>query len=384
MQIIYFSQNVAPFPSACSIRSKYIIDELSKTKKVSKIIVYYSCDVKTPSETEKVVFKPLNVIIDSSNGIIIRFLLELFLSLKLVMRLIPHVFNKSNKFIISSPVYIPSLLSSIFLRFFRCDYCIDIRDAYPQVYENQGLIKKDSIIYRALSFLNKLAYEKSRYIFVVSEGLLEHTKSNYNLKNCQLAQNGFPERLLKIKTKKYNRFTISIHGNFGAFQDHKTLIAIINHKSMGGINFSITGFGSNFDKLYDLKSDRVKISKIKSFDEVIAETSKCHIGLSLRDNSFISTTSFPVKVWEYIGLGMPVILSPISDAGFFIQDNKLGQQFAYGSLDEICAAIYKLEKEFLKNNIVDLRLNNRELLSDFTREQNSRKIVEKITATNVL
>jgi hypothetical protein len=75
--------------------------------------------------------------------------------------------------------------------------------------------------------------------------------------------------------------------------------------------------------------------------------SKCHLGVSIRDSTPLSQKSFPVRVWEYIGLGLPVVVAPDnSEAGFFVSDNGIGSIVALDCdviLNEILRYSYNRE-----------------------------------------
>ena len=77
---------------------------------------------------------------------------------------------------------------------------------------------------------------------------------------------------------------------------------------------------------------------------------------------------FPVKIFEYIGAGLPVISTPKTDAGHFLEENELGYQFENEEVDAIINRIKLLKKEY----------HCTKPFYDFSRENQSRKFVQFI------
>ena len=76
------------------------------------------------------------------------------------------------------------------------------------------------------------------------------------------------------------------------------------------INLLLIGsIKSNIHLLYYLYQ-YIKIFDKVSNEKCIDMVAKCHIGLSLRDTSDLSKNSFPVRVWEYLGLNIPSVVFP--------------------------------------------------------------------------
>jgi glycosyltransferase involved in cell wall biosynthesis len=60
-------------------------------------------------------------------------------------------------------------------------------------------------------------------------------------------------------------------------------------------------------------------------------------------NNKISQDSFPVKVWEYIGLGIPSIVYPESEAGEFLSSRNCGVQLSSNKVDDIAEIILNIK-----------------------------------------
>ena len=104
-----------------------------------------------------------------------------------------------------------------------------------------------------------------------------------------------------------------------------------------------------------------------SFDETMSVIERCHVGLCLRTNDDVSKDAFPVKVWEYLGLGMPSIVTPHCEAGEFLEQHGCGTQLPAGDVDAIVAALLRLKTH--KDERDAMGANCRAAAGRYTREQ---------------
>jgi glycosyltransferase involved in cell wall biosynthesis len=115
---------------------------------------------------------------------------------------------------------------------------------------------------------------------------------------------------------------------------------------------------------------------MQSFDKTIELIESCHVGLCLRKDDKISRDSFPVKVWEYIGLGIPTIVTPKCEAGSFIQQHGCGYEFESGSAEAIIAIILELKNNPKKMHTMSSHA--RKVALGYTREETGRAAASAI------
>jgi len=215
---------------------------------------------------------------------------------------------------------------------------IDVRDLYPDVYVNQGLISESSSIHKLLSYLEKSIYKRAFYILCATEGLEREIINRSNKNKVILLRNGYAN-FFKISSIKQNNFTVVFHGSLSKFQNIDLLIDIIKkiNNLTQEIKFIIIGSGPKEIILKNLISDNLLFLGRLSNEETAYIVNKCHLGISLRDDSKISIDSFPVKLYEYIGAGIPSIATPISEGGRILEKLKIGF-----NLDNNCKSIIDL------------------------------------------
>ncbi|MCY4524532.1 MAG: hypothetical protein OXB84_07330, partial [Halobacteriovoraceae bacterium] len=117
------------------------------------------------------------------------------------------------------------------------------------------------------------------------------------------------------------------------------------------------------------KEKRIKFLKEIPHENIAEIVNKSHIGLSFRNEGLINEISFPVKIFEYIGAGLPVMATPYNtEGGNFLEKHNLGYQFRNEQVDEIIKKILELKRNYTTN----------QPYYDLTRQNQAKKLVEFI------
>lgn len=89
-------------------------------------------------------------------------------------------------------------------------------------------------------------------------------------------------------------------------------------------------------------------NKFVSEDELVKQSRECHVALALYDTSPLNATNFadPGKVKSYAELGLPIIMSNISDTTRFIKKFICGE--VLDDLDELETAIIKIRENYVE------------------------------------
>lgn len=329
---IYYPENVA-----VAIRMHHITKALYDSDK-------FNISIHTSTKLKKYKFARIinNFIKAPSNkqGNLSRLLTELLLGTELFFKVL---FSNYNIAIVTSPPFFISFLVTTALKFKGIRYVLDVRDYYPEVFFSSNVIKKNSLAGKMFLSMEKHMYKNAMIITTVTSGIFDSiiTKHTFSKDKLYLLRNGFDQELFKPSSIKRNKFTIVFHGNLGKFQDTELIMKLINlceQRSLD-IDFFIIGDGSNSDIFKSHKHSNLHYLGDKKHSEIPDLINSAHLGISFRTNDIISKTSFPVKIYEYIGVCLPVVVTPISEAGNFVEKNKLGLQFDYGSINEIFKAV---------------------------------------------
>ena len=338
------------------------------------------CDVTVHTSTrssEKFPFRIKNNALNApsnESGAIKRLLSECLLGAEVFLRIL---FCSYKLLFISSPPFVTSLMAVMAARIRGIQYVFDVRDEYPEVYFTANLVRPDSIPGKILLALEKNAYVKSLLVTTVTEGICERIRIKTGLKKEYLLRNGFDEVMFAPAEKKDAKFTIVFHGNIGKFQRPDLLIEIATLAERQGLPFlfKIIGWGNNDQSLKASSLSNLVYLGMVEYHQIPSVIAGAHVGLSFRSSDIISVNSFPVKMYEYIGVGLPMLVTPLSEAGEFVERNNLGFQFSGDSAQQILDKINHLysNRESLSaitKNVVNMR-------PLFSRQQMSKQFVEE-------
>jgi len=287
------------------------------------------------------------------------------------------LFSSGNIYYITSPSFINCILAFFYCTIFNKPYILDIRDDYPRVYFDSGLIAENGIIGKTLSWIEKKMYQNSYILVAATNGLKTNIKIHYP-KKVWLLRNGYSDKTFKPSTTKYKKFTLVFHGIISKYQDIDLLIQLgqlIDDRNLL-MDILVIGQGNQDHKLKGEIPKSIKYLGPQSYDEIPSIISKAHLGLSFRKTGKISEDSFPVKIYEYIGVLIPIISTPISEAGDYVSNNKIGYQFDPSQKEDLLNKILEisLDAELYKS----LTANLEKIRPQFSREKNSIEFINRI------
>lgn len=269
--------------------------------------------------------------------------------------------------VISTPGYLGALVTAAFARRAGIPYVLELRDIYPQAYAEAGLMRKQSWLYRFFVRRSRVMYERASLVIAATRGLAREVVEAAPAARVRHVYNGFPSRLLERNASKHERFTVCFHGILGFFQDVDTLVEVARLLAPHDVDMVIVGYGRKEAVIVDANLPNLRFHGRQPFEQTIAIVERCHVGLCLRKDEGISKDAFPVKVWEYLGLGMPSIVSPLCEAGEFLEEHRCGFQLPAGSVQAIVDRILWLKDH--PDELRDLSARCRATAASFTREQ---------------
>lgn len=371
--IFIFSLNFTPSSLGDSIRIKSIVEYLNNNK-FNVTLFTTTNDAKRIENNLLKVFILNWAIPNNKDRFFIRLIKEIILGIELFFKLL--ILKNKTYYYFTSPPFVTNLLGILATYFKKGNLIMDVRDLYPDVYVNQGLIYESSPLHRLLSFFEKLIYKKANYILCATEGLEREIINRVNKNKVFLLRNGYAN-YFKTSSIKQDKFTVVFHGSLSKYQNTDLLIEVIKKINIltQEIKFIVIGSGPKEILFEKLKSENFTFLSRLSNEETAKVVNKCHLGISLRDNSKISIDSFPVKLYEYIGAGIPSIATPISEGGQILEKLKIGF-----NLDNNCKSIVdliiKLHKDIKFYN--EIIKQNSKYRNEFSRDFFVKELFDKI------
>ena len=232
----------------------------------------------------------------------------------------------------SSPPFFSSIIASFALIIKNENYLFDVRDDYPQVFFSKNILSQTSMFGKFLAAMRDYVYKKSWTTSTVTESICNDIN---RVNNALLIRNGYDKFLFSPSKEKQNVFTVVFHGTLGQFQDIDLLLKVAKrvYDIDDSIQFLVVGTGSKDILLKNSLPPNLYYQGEVDYNDIPKLLQTSHLGLSFRTDDETSRMSFPVKIYEYIGSGLPCIVTPISEAGEIVESNKLG--FSFDSISEI-------------------------------------------------
>ena len=280
--------------------------------------------------------------VGSGHGLGVRAVSEVGSGILAVFKLL---YYRPHFVVISTPGYLFAMVVVAFLRIFRVPYMLDVRDIYPEAYAEAGLVRRGSWAYRVFVAISRFMYTGAKSVIAVTEGLSAHIRAQAPSANVDVVYNGYPRTFRGIRAEKHARFTVCFHGVMGFYQDVESLVALARALERSDVNVVVIGFGRKASIFSDNPPSNLKFLGQLSFDRTISEVSRAHVGLCLRTDDDISKDAVPVKLFEYIGLGLPSLVTPPSEGGRLVQRLGCGSVFDAGDVEGLVAAILELKDE---------------------------------------
>lgn len=269
--------------------------------------------------------------------------------------------------VISTPGYLAALVIAFAARRRGVPYVLELRDVYPQVYAEAGLLRRRSWLYRFFERRTDAMYTGARVVIAATRGLARTVSEDAPRARVHAVYNGFPSKLLARRALKHERFTVGFHGVMGFFQDIETLVEVARALLPHDVDMVVVGYGRKETLIAEAGLPNLRFFGRQPFDATVEQVERCHLGLCLRKDEEISRDAFPVKVWECLGLGLPSIVTPVCEAGEFLHTERCGFQLPAGDVQTIVALVLRLKND--PGELAALTERCRHTAERFTREQ---------------
>lgn len=277
-------------------------------------------------------------------GIFLRFYQEMRLAWDL-SRMMKTLLNQIDGVVITSPPFFLATHIAKLVQRNNVPYIFDVRDRYPHVLFDLNVISEKSLIGRRLSLREKTCYGNSALITSVTKGIDEEIDSFQ--KPHEHIPNGFDGEIFDPNkySKKDSVFRVVYHGRFSRLHDIESLREIsLRVKELNpNIEFLIIGPIPEYakNKLWG----SVTFAGEQARSEIPALLSTGSIGISLMKTMNSTKVAMPAKVYEYIGMGLPIVVAPEGELHDFVINKNIGLAFKKMDISQIADSLVALEKD---------------------------------------
>lgn len=370
--LYYVTVDYPPDHNAGSARAHALVKGLSAHSEVRVI----STKRAKATNGERITNLPIDNF-QNKKGLIKRTYRELIFSCFVLLKLL---FAPQNTIlVIASPPFFLLLVYVLLPRKRGQLRVLDVRDIYPDVFVDAGLLQRSSILFRVLAAVERWAYTRSDLVLTVCDSLAEKIRQRAPSTNLQLVLNGYGDSFHRDSngedsTTVARPFTIISHGNFGRFQNVDLLNRLVKRTGHLPLRYRFVGFGANFDQI--TPSPNVEIENAVSHEEIPALLAEADLGLSVRSSDSVGRNAIPVKVLEYLGMGIPSLVFPVMpDLGVLAQSGAI-RQFESDQIEDAVAFLTNVSRR--GPGFEEMRHAAKQVRGDYSRQCWVEVAVEKI------
>jgi glycosyltransferase involved in cell wall biosynthesis len=204
----------------------------------------------------------------------------------------------------------------------------DIHNLLSEELASAGLIRRNDKEFENFQALTKKMLSQVDLSVVVSEEMQRYIASNYNIRATVVVPPGGRPRVQSLETK-VPPFKV-VYSGLVSYREHVDLfVRSMKHisKEFSNAHYFITRKG---DSLKDIKRLATRLNATPNYfwyartDEFYKFLASCHVGVvpSLEDPARKMGT--PVKLFDYLSVGLPVVANAIGAWTDIIEDEKIG------------------------------------------------------------
>ena len=324
-KIIYVASEFAPTFNAVAVRSLFQASALASAGMQVQIVTTGA----TRSVSDLAVVGVGGGLPTNKVGFLRRLIGESWVGLKLAVAVLFHA-GGSSAVVITSPPFLVCVFCFAAATMRGLPVVLDVRDRYPQVFFSLGLLSRTSVAGRLLLFVEKWMYRRSLITVTVTNALQE--KMHVETGVCpKIVRNGFDATIFfpQPKDLSNSKVRIVMHGMFGQLFDEVTFIRIVEWvgRNAAAHEFIVIGYGPKIVALSISGLRNLRVLPSMTQADIAEYIGSADIGLSVHSAQESSMLGFAVKVFEYIGCGIPSLVIPRNEAGTEVSSRGMGATF---------------------------------------------------------
>ncbi|HMA77010.1 MAG TPA: glycosyltransferase family 4 protein [Candidatus Krumholzibacteriaceae bacterium] len=244
--------------------------------------------------------------------------------------------KKVDVVIATSPQFFCGLAGTIIKKIKRVRFILEIRDLWPDSIIAVGTLKEGFLV-RVLRFMEKYMYFSADKIVTLTDTFKEHIeKTGYPARKITTIPNSFDldnfesEEEIYSEFLKSSKFICSYIGTFGMAHNLEVVLKAAKYlRDTGDIHFLLIGDGAEkaeiVEKLEKMNLENVTILPLQPKERVMDFYRISDIGLIMLKDSVLFSSVIPSKMFEYMAVKSPVIMSvPRGEATAIVEKHDCG------------------------------------------------------------
>jgi glycosyltransferase involved in cell wall biosynthesis len=359
MKIGLISYHFPPENSAAAIRMGPFVEAWAEAGDTVHVFTHrrMQSDNSSVEDLENVsVHRTAVGTVDNTRSLPVRFLSELAFCLS-VIRAVYR--SPVDVLVCTSPPFLVAATTLVLSKLTSTPYVLDVRDPFLEVLFAAKVVDRNRLFGRFLKWLERHLYDHALFITSVTEGFVSHIEARTD-NDVVLIRNGIdtrrfarsPSSTLRFSAPE-SEFVVLFHGTLGRFQNIDLLLRYARYledNDVRDVCLQIVGDGPKADHLRKKIAEhgldgRINFLGRVDFEEIPNYINDADVGLSPRIKGFVSETAFPVKVYECLGCGVPVVVTPKGDAGQYVEQHQVGFQHSNHDIEAIHGSIRRLKED---------------------------------------
>lgn len=235
---------------------------------------------------------------------------------------------RADRYLVAIPPAFSALLFTTALRLRGEAYWLDVRDIYPDVLQAADGVPRAPWVMRSLDRWFRYLYAGAEGIVCATDDLTRRVRDRTPPHiPVRTVRNGFAPRFTPQPVPDLRRPMIVSHGTLGRFQNTELLAQVIMLARSQGRpwRFRVIGDGPSAARLVAAQGESLEWIREARQEEMPALLREGAVGLTLRSTDDISAGSIPVRMLEYIGLGIPIVSHPETEGGDVVRELGIGK-----------------------------------------------------------
>ncbi len=332
LSALYVTAEFSPAQTAVAVRAQFHVAAMRNAAMVVHVLSGASAANAAPWDTDPELTQVRVALASNQAGLKHRLIAEFRLGFSLGWAAVKRR-QTYQIAVLSSPPFFANIIVAMALRLVGKPYVIDVRDRYPQVLFSVGVLRPSSFAGRILLLAERWLYAGSVCVTTVTNSLageiLHETRFSPSVIRNGYDADAFAHQS-EIDVSKVDPPTIIMHGLFGQLFDADAFIKIARYceEHAPPHSFVLAGYGPKLQKLKEQNLSNVVDSGHLTHKAVVQLLRNATLGLSIHSNQPSTMAGFAVKVFEFIGAGIPSIVIPRGEAGLEIEANGFGWSFS--------------------------------------------------------
>jgi glycosyltransferase involved in cell wall biosynthesis len=209
---------------------------------------------------------------------------------------------------------------------FKIPFATDLHNIWPEEAVAEGIVKRDDSTFKRLHEVEQSIIDSSNVVTVVSESMRSYIINNYSIMNKPIVVIP-PSGAIIAKTSEITREPNVVYAGMVNSREHVDLFA----KSIPFLKQPASFFISNYgDAIKDVKKITNNIQQVINYiwftrrHEVLEFLIKSKIGILTSRNDITRQLGPPLKLFDYMACGLPIVANDIGGWSKMIDSERIG------------------------------------------------------------